>query len=414
MEIFLRGGGFANKGAEALLKTVKQELEKRIPSVEFHAIVQGSQATAATHAGFLPHTERTALEFWLYHLGRCPVPVKGCRNVARRLQAHRQIRLLHECDAVLDVSGYAYSDTFVAYPMRLAKDIVSGCHDIGISYVFLPQAWGPFTKSFSQQAIRHMAERAVLLYARDKTSLQHLRSIPDIPLGKLELAPDIVLKFRPCEIHKNLDPLEKSGLLVKEKPLVGICPNIRIYRATERHGIGPNNPYVRWMVDLCNALLTETDAHIVLFPHEIDMRLWRKDDRHVCRFVQQALQTTERVRVFLEPCSADTLKLLIQQLDLLVGSRFHSIIAALSLCVPTVAMGWSHKYQEVMNDAGVGELAFSYKAMNSGAAITSVLETWANREQVRHRLQESVPLLQRKVDDVFDRVAEILRNTQCH
>ncbi|MHC4539203.1 MAG: hypothetical protein ACYS74_05405, partial [Planctomycetota bacterium] len=78
-----------------------------------------------------------------------------------------------------------------------------------------------------------------------------------------------------------------------------------------------------------------------------------------------------------------------------------------------VALGWSHKYQEVLNDVGVGELAFSYEAMRDAATITGILETWANREQVRRRLERSIPLLRRKVDGVFDRVAEILRRTEC-
>jgi len=413
MKILLRGAGFANKGAEAMLKTVRYELGKRLAPVRFQVIVQANQATAAREAGFIPCKEREWGEFVAYHLGRVP-GLKATRASVAARQAGRHFHWLKESDAVLDVSGYAYADTCGTYAVQLAKALVSGCHAARVPYVFMPQAWGPFTKSFSQQAIRHMAERAVLLYARDKTSLQYLRSIRNIPPEKFELAPDIALKFRPSQILKHLEPLETSGLLIKGTRLVGICPNIGIYRFTERQGIGPNNPYVRWLADVGNKILAETDATLVLFPHSIDMLLWRKDDRYVCRFVQRALQKTERVRVFLEPCSADTLKLLIQQLDLLIGSRFHSIIAALSFCVPTVAMGWSHKYEEVMNDAGVGELAFSYETMNNGAAITAVLETWADRKQVRHRLQESVPLLQRKVNHVFDRVAHILRNKQCH
>jgi colanic acid/amylovoran biosynthesis protein len=194
---------------------------------------------------------------------------------------------------------------------------------------------------------------------------------------------------------------------------VGICPNIRIYYATQREGVGQANPYVRWLAELCRRFLAETDVELVVFPHEMSLSWWRRDDRYVCRLVHKAVGDNRRVKCFSQHCSADTLKLLIRELDFLIGSRFHSIIAALSLHVPAVALGWSHKYQEVLNDVGVGELAFSYEAMRDAATITGILETWANREQVRRRLERSIPLLRRKVDGVFDRVAEILRRTEC-
>ncbi|TKJ34790.1 MAG: hypothetical protein CEE38_16655 [Planctomycetes bacterium B3_Pla] len=410
--ILLTGGGFANKGAEALLRTVRDELGKRLAPVRFQTIVPADQATDARKAGFFPCNSRSRQEFAAYHLGRVP-GLKAARVWAAASQTGRHLRRQKECAAVLDVSGYAYADRFGTYPMRLTEKLVSDCNTDGAPYVFMPQAWGPFTGSFSRQAIRHVAERSVLLYARDRTSFESLRGIPNIPPEKLELAPDIVLNFEPRENRETLEPLERGGLLPGNRRRVGICPNIRIYHATQREGVGRSNPYVRWLVELCRRFLVETDVELVLFPHEMSLSRWRRDDRYVCRLVGRAVGDDRRIKCFSQHCSADTLKLLIRELDFLIGSRFHSIIAALSLHVPTVAVGWSHKYKEVLNDAGVGELAFSYEAMRDAATITGILETWANREQVRRRLERSIPLLRRKVDGVFDRVAEILRRTEC-
>jgi colanic acid/amylovoran biosynthesis protein len=410
--ILLIGGGFANKGAEALLKTLKYELNKRLAQVRFQAIVSANQAADARKADFIPFESRSRQESVMYHLGRVS-RLKATRAWSAASQARRYLSRLKECTAVLDLSGYAYADTFGVYPMLLTEDIVYGCSAASVPYVFMPQAWGPLTNPFSQQSIRHIAERATMLFARDKTSLRYLQSVPNIPLEKLELAPDIVLKFKPRESRDTLEPLERAGLLPKNRQRVGICPNIKIYRATERQGVGMANPYVQWLVELCRRFLRETDVEVVLFPHEMSTNWWRWDDRYVCRLVHNVISDNKRVRYFSEYCSADTLKLLIRELDFLIGSRFHSIIAALSLYVPAVAVGWSHKYQEVLNDARVGELAFSYETMCNGATITSILETWANREKVRQKLEQSIPPLLGKVDDVFDRVANVLRRIEC-
>lgn len=47
--------------------------------------------------------------------------------------------------------------------------------------------------------------------------------------------------------------------------------------------------------------------------------------------------------------------------DGLVASRFHAMVAGLSLCVPTMVIGWSHKYRETLADFGMQSYAIDYK-----------------------------------------------------
>jgi colanic acid/amylovoran biosynthesis protein len=62
----------------------------------------------------------------------------------------------------------------------------------------------------------------------------------------------------------------------------------------------------------------------------------------------------DRVRLC---CEGDPLRMkkFISEARLLVGSRYHALVAALSTGVPVVALGWGHKYDMLLEDFGVPE-----------------------------------------------------------
>jgi hypothetical protein len=51
---------------------------------------------------------------------------------------------------------------------------------------------------------------------------------------------------------------------------------------------------------------------------------------------------------------------IISRADVLVTSRYHAMISGLSLAVPTVVIGWSHKYKETMDYFGLGKYAMDF------------------------------------------------------
>lgn len=77
---------------------------------------------------------------------------------------------------------------------------------------------------------------------------------------------------------------------------------------------------------------------------------------------------------------------LIAQTDLLITSRFHAMIAGLSLCVPTMVIGWSHKYRETLQDFQMAEFAIDYQ--HESVQITRLfLKALTNLEEMKVMLQ---------------------------
>jgi polysaccharide pyruvyl transferase WcaK-like protein len=67
--------------------------------------------------------------------------------------------------------------------------------------------------------------------------------------------------------------------------------------------------------------------------------------------------------------NASELKGIISKCHILVGSRFHSMIAALSTGVPILVIGWSHKYNEILDLFEMGEFIVDYRELSLGKLI---------------------------------------------
>ena len=127
MRFLVVGGGFRNKGAEAMLRTVQAEFAKRLPDSEF--ILWGCSSGDVAYAlscGFLPvsdPTERSRLQLVFWLASRMLHNPSALRDVVRpkKLLAGQRVAGMLEMagpvDAVLDVSGFAYGDQWRVLPL---------------------------------------------------------------------------------------------------------------------------------------------------------------------------------------------------------------------------------------------------------------------------------------------------------
>jgi len=73
-----------------------------------------------------------------------------------------------------------------------------------------------------------------------------------------------------------------------------------------------------------------------------------KDDRFLCDHLLSSLDSCLRVAHIDKALTAAEVKSVIGNCDLLLSSRYHALIAALSQGIPAAAIGWSHKYEELL------------------------------------------------------------------
>jgi len=78
-------------------------------------------------------------------------------------------------------------------------------------------------------------------------------------------------------------------------------------------------------------------------------------------------------------------------------------VGCVSQSVPTLALGWSHKYHELLKDFGVPE-----RLVNPDTDPASAIENLLADEAGHTRQKEQLPLLLEKVDAMWERTIDTL------
>lgn len=409
MDILIRAGGFSNKGGEAMMLTVRQELSQRVPGISFLLRLPPQQARMASQAGFIPITiEKSRLKKGVHLLLRVLSRSEVRKALVFNTLGALELADVKRVDGVLDISGFGYSDSWGPEPAERSLVWIRHCQKKGIPYVHMPQAWGPFTKPQVAKNVMEMCQLSSLIYARDEESFSHLSGLSPEFRDKVKLAPDIAFKFQGAENETGAAVLSDLGLETGRYPLVGLTPNLRVYERME--GKETDSVYVQLLIKIACGLMEKWGAAVVLIPHEIALgQSVRRDDRFLCGLVHDGISSHGRAVHIDEDLPAGTIKSVIQGLDLLVGSRFHSLVFALASRVPAVALGWTHKYGELMRTAGLGDFFLELKNLDKKRALDLVEVAWASRDKNKDILAETIPRIAGEIDAVFDEVAELLR-----
>lgn len=418
MNILLCNGGFVNKGAEAMLRTVQHELGRRLGDVRFwhenngHPMSLDDPAlvTTDTHKRFCERTRASRLGNRLLGLPAAfHEPLLPFLDEEAALTITRVPRL----GAIVDISGFAYSNAWGGRVTRKAWAFTRYARKAGIPYLYMPQAWGPFSTDHQKGMIRRLHQNAALLYSRDATSSGHLAGAIGIPAEQIPLSPDIAFCFhgQPPESARPL--LQRAGLEpASNRPLVGIAPNMRVFERSDRAADG-SNLYLAALARIIDHAIRMWDADVVLIPHEVRHRGSEvQDDCSLCRKLA-AIGTAPRGRLaaITEDHPAEVVKAVVGCMDLVIGSRYHALIAALSQDRPAIAMGWSHKYEELMGLVGIQPSRVDYK-QSPDQYLGLLDEAWRARDANHAHLSQVIPGIKAKVTQVFDRAADTIRHTQ--
>ncbi len=167
--------------------------------------------------------------------------------------------------------------------------------------------------------------------------------------------------------------------------------------------------YLGGIAHLCNRLIEELQAEILLFPFYFAP--WESDEIIVKR-LPQLVNSSSMVEIFRPRESVTETLDAIEQMDAFVGTPMHSTILATSAYVPTLALYYEPKGRDFFKMIGQDEWAMPVELVRSGAGLDSLFERIGDllkdRHTIRKALKRRIPELQSKAASNADYLVALL------
>jgi polysaccharide pyruvyl transferase WcaK-like protein len=166
--------------------------------------------------------------------------------------------------------------------------------------------------------------------------------------------------------------------------------------------------YLNTMASLADYIVDKINAKILLIPNELSDRS-TYDDVFVANEIRQRMSNPGKTIIFSEENNAWEIKGIIGQCDVLVASRYHSVISGLSQGIPVLAVGWHDKYPEVLRLVGQDRHLCSIKSLNFNDLRDNFDFLWQKRHQINSEINAALPLIRENIFNGGKAVSRLLK-----
>lgn len=391
-KILITGTSFLNKGAAAMLISTSKTLREFIPDAEITMTssfpeIDSKQCIRYSIKLFDSRSKNPLIS--KFCLPRCLLWffLRKIGLNAKILVNERISQEYIKSDVIIDLSGISFTDYFGRASAIGPSLNILRCKLLKKPIVIYSQAMGPFESKLNKFLARIFLNRVDLLVARGEITKRYLQEIGITK--QIHVLADSAFLL-PSAPQKRMDEiLSNESLNESNEKFIGISVNYNIYKWCESENA--INKYVSLIVKIVDHLTdTFKNARIIFVPHEITPDGY--DDMLVMKEVYQKVKDKHKINMIEKEYSPEELKGIIGQCEFFIGSRFHTIIASTSMCIPTVVIAWSHKYYEVMEMLGQERYVCNYKTTDFDEVLLKINDMIENEKEIKKELGTKIEL----------------------
>lgn len=309
---------------------------------------------------------------------------RWCPPIRKLLEKNKILKAYGGTDLVIDEAGISFVDSrgFVMNTYAFVCAAVPLL--MGVPVVKYSQALGTFKNPYNRFLAKWILPKLKLICARGQGTYDNLKGIgvtDNVKLcadGAFTMADSISSREQVaarCEkdefYGRKIVGLSISSVVAKKCKKLGIdYPKImaEFIKYLNRKGYG--------VLMIANAARINSDKS-------------RNNDLVIGDEIYAAVQEKENVRWYHEEMDAEEIREYISRCRFLVASRFHAMIGALEKKVPVLLIGWSHKYQEVLDMFELGQYAADFSGLNIDNLKKSFEDFEADEGLIRDKLEKN-------------------------
>lgn len=301
--VIIVGGGFENKGAFAMLCSITTMLNKS----NFKQIIFLTNKNNFNKSNCLKVTPKDKLKILLFE--------NILYNNSKRYK--EIIDYLRSAKYMYDVSGFALSSQLNFKTNLFYLFNIFLCKKYNIKMIACPQSIGPLNYPFLyKKIITFFLKQISKIYSREKKYFSEIKKINK----NTYYNPDIVLF---CKKYSTFLINNKNSNIPKiNKNNIGLVLNKRVFEK--------NKNILKVYYNIFNRYFNKK---IYLIKHSAE------DD-----FLKYNSKNITLIDDIYEP---HELEMILSQFDVLVASRYHSIIHSYKMGTPCIILGWANKYKEL-------------------------------------------------------------------
>jgi colanic acid/amylovoran biosynthesis protein len=392
-----------NKGASAMLESSIHTLGQRLPGVKFTLLSMYPREDRAQNT--YPNLDIVAanprqLGVTINTLALLYKILPPLRPLIR--SKSKAICALVDSQVLLDQGGITFTDgreKFLLYnvasilPAIFVKTPVFKC----------AQAVGPFTNPINRRAAKMFLPKAEVLVTRG--SITHSFA-EGLGLTNLFAGADYAFSLELDGTEEKAASADFDLSFFDKGAVVGLSPSVVLQKKVDER----NGDYVGQMVSFIDAL-TASGKKVLLVAHSARTGTDRthNNDLPLCTEIFAKVADPSKVLFLDRELPSQVLRYLIGRCDFFVASRFHAMVSSLAMSVPTLVIGWSHKYKEVLEMFELDEWAFGHDKLEPEYLVSRFEELVAEKKAVAAKLKKHLPEVKKRSLAQADLIADIVR-----
>jgi len=317
------------------------------------------------------------------------ISVVSVKAGSRALYRTELVNHIKECDLVVSCSDENFKESASLLPLNIYWVLawwsvlfertweILVAKSLGKPVVMLPNSVGPFRTWIGRFLSRLSLNNCDCLLVREPTSYGIVKS--------LRIRSPKILTFDTALLFKTEGGLSSTDF---SSPVIAVSPGIYSHALSENEV----HDYVKAHAKALDKAIEEHELLVVFLPHFISG--FQYDDLDMSRLILREMRNSSKAKILVTD-TVEELKSKIDQMDMVISSKMHPAVLAISGYVPTLCIAYDHKQTAFFMELGLGKCVIRLRELSYGILVSKIDYVWNNRDEIGTQLAERIPKLQK-------------------